>query len=94
MAQLKDIVQLQTVSGDPVAVGDVTLTPQSQALSIRWPKGGFVWNRPLAVLVERDGETERIPVVDVTRTAQVALLGASLAFFLTTLIISIRRRRV
>lgn len=93
MAQLKDIVQLQTVSGDPVAVGDVTLTLQSQALAIRWPKGGFVWNRPLAVMVERDGQTERIPVVDVTRTAQVALLGASLAFFLTTLIMSIRRRR-
>ena len=94
MAQLKDMVQLQTVSGDPVAVGDVTLTPQQQALAIRWPKGGFVWNRPLAVLVERDGQTERIPVVDVTRTAQLALLGASLAFFLTTLIFSIRRRRV
>jgi hypothetical protein len=93
MSKLEDKIQLQTVSGEEVTVRDVTLTPQSQALTIRWPSGGFVWNRPLAVLVERDGQTERIPVVDVTRIAQLTFLGLSLVFSIVAIILSIRHRR-
>ena len=47
--KLEDVFQWQTISGDPTTVGDVTVTPQSQALTIRWPYGGAVWNRPTAV---------------------------------------------
>ena len=43
--QINNVVQLRKSSGDPVKVGDVTVTPQSQALIVRWPLGGFVWNR-------------------------------------------------
>ena len=81
MARLKDItVQWQTISGSPVTVGGVTVTPQSQALIVRWPFGGFVWNRPIAVVVERDGAgfVERRRVVDVTRIIQLGLLSFSL----------------
>jgi uncharacterized membrane protein len=94
MSKLKEILQWQTLSGDEVTVGDITLTPQSQALTIRWPKGGLVWNRPVAVLVERDGQTERIPIVDVTRMAQLGLLGLGLVFSMVIFILSARRRRV
>lgn len=93
MAKLKDIFQWQTISGDPKTIGDVTVTPQSQALTIRWPYGGLVWNRPVAVLVERGGETERIPVVDVTRIAQLGLLGLSLVCSIVIFALSARRRR-
>ena len=93
MSKLKDLVQWQTVSGEAVRVGDVALTPQSQALTVRWPKGGFVWNRPVAVLVERDGQTERVPVVDVTRIAQITLLGLGFVFFVVALMLSIGKRR-
>ena len=82
MTRVKDMVQWQTVSGDPVTIGDVSVTPQSQALTVRLPFGGFVWNRPVAVLVER-GEShhvERIAVVDFTRIVQLGLLGFSLVF--------------
>jgi hypothetical protein len=77
MKRLKDVIQWQTVSGNPMTVGDVTVTPQSQALTVRWPFGGFVWNRPVAILVERRGlhSAERIPIVDVTRIAQLGLFG-------------------
>ena len=81
MARLKDFtIQWQTVSGDSMTVGDVTVTPQSQALIVRWPFGGFVWNRPVAILVERDGSriVERMRVIDVTRLVQLGLLGFSL----------------
>jgi hypothetical protein len=61
-------------AGKPVQVGDTTITPESQALEVRWPGGGFVWNHPAAVLIERGGETERAPIRDETRAAQVAAL--------------------
>jgi hypothetical protein len=93
MGRLKELLQWQTISGDKVTIGDVTVTPQSQALTIRWPKGGFVWNRPAAVLVERGERTERIPIVDVTFIAQLGLLGLSLVFTVMTILLSVRRRR-
>jgi hypothetical protein len=94
MARLKDVIQWQTISSRPVTVGDVTVTPQSRALAVRWPFGGFVWNRPVAILVERGGplSVERIHVVDVTRMVQLGLLGFSLVFSIAILAKSIRRK--
>ena len=68
-------IQYQTISGQPITVGDTTITPQSQALIIRWPYGGFVWNRPCGILVEQGGQTQRIPIRDVTRIVQARLWG-------------------
>ncbi|MGA9348035.1 MAG: hypothetical protein WBW48_04430 [Anaerolineae bacterium] len=93
MARFKEMLRWRAISGDKVTVGDVTVTPQSRALIIRWPHGGLVWNRPGAVLVERGEQTERIPIVDVTRMAQLGLLGLSLVFSMVIFVLSIRRRR-
>jgi hypothetical protein len=79
--QVTDMFQLQTVTGSPVQAGDVTVTPQSQALIVRLPFGGLVWHRPTAVRVERVGQTSRIPIVDVTRVSQLALFGVTLLVF-------------
>ncbi len=73
MTGLNDILQWRTVSGATVTSGGVSVTPQSQALIVHTPIWSYVWNRPVAVLVERDGQTERIPIVDVTRLALIAL---------------------
>ena len=93
MKRSKDMFKWQTASGDKVTVGDVTVTPQSQALIIRWPHGGLVWNRPVAILVERGEQTERIPIVDVTRIVQLGLLGLSLVFSMVIFALSVRQRR-
>ena len=94
MPELKEVVQLLTLAGDPVRVGDTTLTPQSQAFVVRWGShGGLVWNRPLAVMVERNGQFTRMPVVDVTRIGQLALLGVSMLFAIAISAVSARRRR-
>jgi hypothetical protein len=94
MTRLNEMIQWRTVSGDPVTVGDVVVTPQSQALTVRWPFGGFVWNRPVAVLVERSEtrRVERIPVMDVTRIVQLALLGFSLVFSMAMMAKFARRK--
>ena len=83
MAQMQKRLKRETMSGESVTVGDVTVTPQSQAFTVRGSHGGWVWNRPVGVLVQRsEGEEERIPIVDVTRMAQLGLFGLSLVFAL------------
>jgi hypothetical protein len=84
--RLKDVFQVQTVSGQPVTVGSVTLTPQSQALIVRLPIGAFVWNRPTAILIEQDMAAKRIPIVDITRILQLLLLGFSLVLSIVSLV--------
>jgi hypothetical protein len=75
MASTWNLVQLRTVQGQPILTGDVRLTPESQVLVVRLPFGGLVWHRPTAVSVERAGRgIQRLPIVDLTRIAQVGLL--------------------
>jgi len=93
MESLMQMIGWQTVMGRPVTRGDFTVTPQSQALTIRWPNGGLVWNRPVAILVERGQQTERIPIVDITRVFQWGLLGFSLALGIITFALTVLHRR-
>lgn len=93
MAGWQDWVQWRTAAGNAIRVGDTMVTPLAQALVVRPPwqagsdrwGGAFVWNRPVAVVVERAGQSERLPIVDVTRIvvwslmAGITLVSASLA---------------
>ena len=78
MTKLTDFIELKTVQGTAVATPPLTLIPESQALIIKFPYGGFVWNRPTAVLVKNGDQTERHPIIDVTRLATWSVIGASL----------------
>jgi len=92
MTQDRKRIKWQNVSGEAVTVGDVSATPQSQSLTVRWPRGGWVWNRPAAVLMERNGQKERIPIVDVTRVAQLALYGLSVVLAVVGLVMWVQER--
>ena len=93
--KLNEIIKWQTVSSQAVTVGDVTVVPQSRALTLRWGRyGGLVWNRPAAILVERGDQTERIPIVDFTRAIQIGLFGFCLIVCMVAFVVSARRRRV
>src|SRR5512136_1808791 len=94
MPQLSDFIRLENTSADPIVVGDTRVTPQAQAFSVRLPFGGFVWNRPTAVLVERDDGTQRIPIVDVTHVAQIVLFGLVLTFSVIITLLAARQRRI
>ena len=84
MAHLTDLIQLKTVQGTAVHTPQYTLIPESQALIIKFPYGGFVWQRPTAVLVQQGEQTQRHPITDVTRLTTWSVLAASL---LVTLIL-------
>jgi hypothetical protein len=53
----------------------------------------MVWNRPAAVLVERDDLTQRIPIVDVTRVMQIVLFGLVFSFSVIITLLAARRAR-
>lgn len=78
-----DWFQFETRSSRSLAFGDRFLTVHSWVLQILTPGGGLIWNYPVAVTVRTsDGEVEReerLPIIDPTRLAQVALVGLSLA---------------
>jgi hypothetical protein len=60
-----------------MTVGDSTITPVARSLVTRWPGGGSVWSEPAAVIVERDGRNERIPIANLNgRVLQAMRVGA------------------
>jgi hypothetical protein len=86
------LFQWRTVTGEAVTAGGRTIRPQSRALTVRWPGGGFVWNRPVALLVQQGEDSERIPIVDLTRMTQWGLAGVGLIFSVLALVVSFRER--
>jgi hypothetical protein len=71
----------QTRIGEPVIVGDRRILPISRSYRISIPaiSGGIIWNHPVAIAVDRDGELRQvIPVHDATRIAQIQLITGSL----------------
>jgi hypothetical protein len=84
MERLRQYVQWRTFSGTPVTADDIVATPESQALIVRFPYSGFVWNRPVSVRVEDASGLRRIPVPDVTRYVQWSLFAATLTLALST----------
>ena len=75
--------------------GETTIVLETSAYEARAPFGGFVWNRPVA-LVTRSASTRsasgggpavetRRPIIDVTRRGQVVLYSIALFFMLAGL---------
>jgi hypothetical protein len=72
---------VENQAGDPLNLGQAKLVPFSQTVRITYPGGygGFVWNRPSAVLWQSaEGEEVIIPVHDKTRRIQISLLAAAI----------------
>jgi hypothetical protein len=71
----------------------MTVTPEAQALVVSLPYMRFVWNRPVAVVVEQDGRRERIQIFDVTRTAILTMIGAAGAIVIGTFFVGLLGRK-
>jgi len=75
MQEKPEVWKIGTTTGQPVTVAGRTVVPEAQVVTLNTPFGGFVWNRPTAVHVEQDGQSERVPIVDVTRMTLLTLWG-------------------
>jgi hypothetical protein len=76
------LLHIETLTGQPIKVKDTQLRVRSQVVQLRLPviRGGFIWNRPVAVLVRTpNGQDQILSVPDLTRTVVLALLVLSLA---------------
>lgn len=78
--QVGENFRWEKISGEPVTIDNTRITPQARVLSIRFPSGGFVWNRPVSMIVERGGERKTIPVPDITLISQIAFAASLLVF--------------
>ena len=92
IARLGDLIQWKRRQGKPATIGDVTVTPEARSLIVRWSHGGYVWNRPVAIIVQRHGETRRLPIADVTRRLEMTLLSAPLVLAAARRHLHMRRR--
>jgi hypothetical protein len=93
---LASFIRAETKAGDPIVVGDTTVTPMARSFTLRLPgrAGGLVWNRPLAVVVQSgNGDKRTLPVLDTTRQAQLRLFGACLILALLTVLVQRQCRR-
>lgn len=87
--------QWRSHTGEPVTVGDTTIVPQSKALLFTHPFGGYVWNRPEKLLVQKDGQEEEIIITDPTRWAiwgMMGIVGAITAVFTLLYVITKAKR--
>lgn len=65
-------------SGRPVAIPGGTATPRAFHMAWQGPHFGIFWNTPVGVDVQRDSGVTRLPIVDVTRWAQLIMTMAAL----------------
>ena len=82
---------MQAAREAAVEVEGVSVIPRVRAVSVRWPRGGCIWNRPVALEVSYGGNTRRIPIVDVARLLQVGMYR--IALLLAAIMIRRRPRR-
>jgi hypothetical protein len=86
-------VKVETHAGNPISVGESKIVPLAKVVRLQIPGwlGGIIWNRPVAVVVQTGEDQEQIvPVVDVTRAAQVIIFGSG--FFVALMAYLINRR--
>lgn len=73
MGQINQFVRVETHKGKSIATAFGKITPISQVLFIRFPFGGYVWNRPIAIEVQTDQAVNRIRILDVDRLIRMGL---------------------
>lgn len=89
-------LQFETRPGKPVTIGKTRIVPYAQSLRIKLPpnNGGIIWNRPVSILaISPDGIETVIPVPDITRRIQIAIIGSGLLTMLLVLLMSSRQKK-
>ena len=86
------VIEWGEARGRPMTVGESKITPVARSLVARWPGGGSVWSGPAAVIVEREGRTERIPVANLNGRILWAMRVGALALVVAWIAKDRRRR--
>ena len=63
----------ETRNNPTVAFGK-QITLIGRARQVKWPGGGFVWQRPIAVEVQQGSVVRRLPIRNATRMAMIGIV--------------------
>ena len=86
------LVESRDSAGPPATVGDTKFTPLVRSVIVRWPGGGAVWSGPAAIIVERAGTPDRVPIVNVNRRIVWGLRASAVALIATWIAHNRRRK--
>ena len=78
----KLMLSTRTTVARAYRVGGATITPQAHAALVQLPFATFVRIRPTAVLVQREDQTDRIPIRNITRLLQLGIAGLGVSLTL------------
>jgi len=94
-------VHIQTLEGEPIAIGETTLIPQAQLITLGRRRGsvtksgfgGWGWASalliPKAIIEERGGSKRRIPIPDRTARALLSIALVALAVALLSILVGV-----
>jgi hypothetical protein len=92
---VSDFFRFEMRSGEPLQASGWTITPLTRVAILRFPflNSGVIWNRPVELRVQADGEPEqKLYVPDVTRQIQLTILGGSLLLSFLFMLVFRQRR--
>jgi hypothetical protein len=67
--------------GESIKASGMQITPVGRVFQVRWPKGGFILHRPIAIEVRQGDLLHRVPIRDTTQRITSALMLTGLAIF-------------
>ena len=69
---------VRETKGQPMRLLGHQITPIGRVWHLQWPGGGLIWHRPIAIEVQQEGKTARLPIYDATRRVTLALLAGQI----------------
>lgn len=88
------LVQFENRVGRAIESGPYEIIPIEQSLQLQPPgmRAFMFWRKPSSVIVQHpDGTEEVLEILDVTRQAQISLIGITLLVTLLVWLISLKR---
>lgn len=66
--------------GVPIKAFGTHLIPLTRIARIDWPGGNVIWQRPVAIEIQREDRRERLPITNMTRRVIVGLVLSGILF--------------
>ena len=83
------MLAIETHTAEPIAAGELRLVPIARSARLELGRVSLTWNRAVGLTAESAGGETTVPIRDLTRRLQLAILGAGL---LGSLLLRRRRR--